>query len=97
MFQFGKGVLPEVGLQYLDSCGKVMEKQKETNVEQEVVINENIQAPVQKGQKLGEVKFKLDGEIVGTVDLVACDSIEKINFLSISKRIINRWFFLWRV
>lgn len=73
-----------------------MKKQNEINIEQEVVLNENIQAPISEGQKLGEVRFKLDGEIVGTTDLIAVEKVDKVTFFTMGRKICEKWFYLFR-
>ncbi|MCI8290671.1 MAG: D-alanyl-D-alanine carboxypeptidase [Clostridia bacterium] len=92
----GKGTEGTVALNYASTVGKVMNQKGELNVEQEVVINENIQAPIEEGQKLGEVVFKINGEVEGKTDLVASKTIEKITFLNMTKRVMDRWFCLFR-
>ncbi len=91
-----KGILSDVEISYKDSKGKMMKNNNDINVEQEVIINENIQAPIKKGQKLGEVNYKIDGEIVENVDLVANEDVEKINFFNMGKKILKKWFYLFR-
>lgn len=92
----GKGTESTVTLNYASTTGKVMNQKGELNVEQEVIINDNIQAPVEEGQVLGEVVFKIDGEVEGRTDLVASKSVEKITFLNMTKRVMDRWFCLFR-
>ena len=91
-----KGIVSEVNVRYLETTGKVMNKKDEINIEQEVIIDERVQAPITEGQKLGEVNFKLNGEVVGTATLVANESVDKINFLNKRKKILCKWFYLFR-
>ncbi len=44
-------------------------------INEEVVIENNIAAPVKKGQVLGQVKFIISGEEIGAVDLVAQEDV----------------------
>lgn len=92
----GKGTEDIVFLKYSSTTGKVMNQKGELNIEQEVVINNNIEAPIAEGQVLGEVIFKIDGEIVGKTDLISDKSVEKITFINMTKRILDRWFCLFR-
>lgn len=91
-----KGLSAEVGVKYLESTGKVMSKQEEMNIEQEVILDDTVQAPIVQGEKLGEVNFKINGEVVGNASLVATESVEKINFWNMGNKICNRWFYLFR-
>ena len=83
-------------LKYGSTTGKMMNQKENANVEQEVIISENIQAPISEGQVLGEVIFKMNGEPIANTSLVAGSSIEKLNFLNMSKKVIDKWFFLFR-
>ncbi len=91
-----KGVVSEVSVKYADTSGKIMNKKSEGNVEQEIIINDNISAPIEAGQVLGRVEFKVDGEAVASVDLVAENEVGKLNIFTMGKRILKKWFYLFR-
>ncbi len=94
--QIAKGLENEVSVKYLNNAGKVMEKKSDSNFEQEIIMNQNIVAPIKKGEILGRVNFKIDGEIVGYSDLVATKNIEKIGIFSMGNMILKKWFYLFR-
>lgn len=50
-------------------------------------INENIEAPVEKGEVLGHAKYVYNGELLGETDLVASNSVERDNLLFIIHKI----------
>lgn len=91
-----KGTEAEVAVKYSDSVGKVMKKKEDENVEQEVIINGDIIAPIQKGDVLGNVFYKVNGEEVASVELVADSSVEKLSFFNMGKRVVKKWFYLFR-
>lgn len=91
-----KGVVPDVTVKYADSTGKVMNKKNTGDVEQEVVLNENISAPIDEGQVLGRVNFRIDGEEVASVELVAENDVGKLNVFTMWKRVFKKWLFLFR-
>ena len=91
-----KGVVSEVSVKYADTSGKIMNKKSEGNVEQEIIINDNVSAPIEAGQVLGKVEFKVDGEAVASVDLVAENEVGKLNIFTMGKRILKKWFYLFR-
>ena len=74
----------------------ILEKGKEKDVEQLISINENINAPIKKGDKLGEVSFSLDGEVISKTNLISQEDVEKINIVSMAKNIYSKWFNLLR-
>lgn len=91
-----KGVVSEVSVKYADTSGKIMNKKSEENVEQEIIINDNVSAPIEAGQVLGKVEFRVDGEAVASVDLVAENDVAKLNIFTMGKRILKKWFYLFR-
>lgn len=91
-----KGVVSEVSVKYADTSGKIMNKKSEGNIEQEIIINDNVSAPIEAGQVLGKVEFRVDGEAVASVDLVAESEVGKLNIFTMGKRILKKWFYLFR-
>ncbi len=91
-----KGTEAEVTVKYSDSVGKVTKKKEDGNVEQEVIINGDIMAPIQKGDVLGNVFYRVNGEEVASVELVADSSVEKLSFFNMGKRVVKKWFYLFR-
>lgn len=91
-----KGVVSEVSVKYADTSGKIMNKKSEGNIEQEIIINDNVSAPIETGQVLGNVEFRVDGEVVASVDLVAENDVAKLNIFTMGKRILKKWFYLFR-
>lgn len=91
-----KGVVSDVSVKYADTSGKIMNKKSEGNVEQEIIINDNVSAPIEAGQVLGKVEFRVDGEAVASVDLVAESEVGKLNIFTMGKRILKKWFYLFR-
>lgn len=55
-----KGVEENLNLIVENDVGLLLKKGQDKDVEQTVELNENISAPIQEGQKLGEIVFKLE-------------------------------------
>ncbi|OPZ88751.1 MAG: D-alanyl-D-alanine carboxypeptidase DacF precursor [Firmicutes bacterium ADurb.Bin419] len=47
-------------------------------ITEDVNMNSNISAPIKKGSVLGSIEYKLEGESLGKVDLVASRDVEKL-------------------
>lgn len=60
----------------------VLIKQADLNkeIEPEIILKENIEAPIQKGDVLGKIKYSIEG-ITYEADLVASHEVKKNNFL----------------
>ena len=65
-----------------DDAGTLIEKGKEFQIFQEVTISDNISAPIKKGEKIGEVTFSLNGNILSSVNLIASSDVPQITFFS---------------
>lgn len=91
-----KGVRSKVDAILSDNAGTLIEKGKDKNMEQNLTLDDMITAPISAGQKLGEVSFSLNGQILSTVDIVAKNDVEKINLFTMSKKVIYSWIDLLR-
>lgn len=91
-----KGVTSNVDAVLESNAGTLIEKGRDKDVEQNLQIEENISAPITSGQKIGEISFSLDGEVLSTVNIVAKEGVEKINLFTMSKKVIYNWVNLLR-
>lgn len=55
-----KGTTSNIDLIFEKDIGTLLPKGQNKNIEQNILINENISAPIQAGQKLGEVTFSIN-------------------------------------
>lgn len=91
-----KGVNNHVDAILENSAGTLIEKGKENQVTQTVEINNNIEAPIKKGDIIGKVVFSLDGSELSSTNLVASSDVDKISLFTMSKKIIYSWVDLLR-
>ena len=91
-----KGSKKQIDIVLENASGALIEKGKDTNISQEIVLNENISAPILAGQKLGEAKFVLDGNVIASVNLVANSDVDKLGLFNMCKNVIYRWIDLLR-
>ena len=91
-----KGVKYHVEAILENSAGTLIEKGKENQVTQTVEINDNIEAPIKKGDVIGKVVFSLDDSELSSTNLVASCDVDKITLFSMSKKIIYSWVDLLR-
>ena len=66
------------------------------DITQEIKLDDTFTAPILEGQKLGEVEFSINGNVISTVNLVANKSSDKLSFGSIIKFVMNKWFNMLR-
>jgi len=73
-------------------CTILLEKAKAGAVTTQVNLPETVEAPVEAGQKLGEIIVCVDGEQVEHIDLVAANPVERLSVGSIFKRFLSALF-----
>ena len=86
-----KGVKKQVDIVLENNSGALVEKGKENQITQQIILDETISAPIIAGQKIGEAQFILDGKVLSTVNLVAKNDVEKLNLFNMAKRVIYSW------
>ena len=59
------------------------------NIEKEVIMQENIEAPVAVGDVLGYLVYRLDGQELGRVEIRAAQDVEKAGFF-------DYWIKIWK-
>ncbi len=91
-----KGVSSSVDAILSDNAGTLIEKGKDKNIEQNLILDDSISAPISSGQKLGEISFTLDGKLLSTVDIVAKNNVDRLNLFTMLKKVIYSWIDLLR-
>ena len=77
-------IMCEYPFSYLDIEGRDL-----SGITKEIRVQEKCKAPVEAGQVAGEVVYSLDGEWIGSVPLVYCESVPGANYLHSLKKIIS--------
>jgi len=91
-----KGVESQVNIVLEDDACVLIKKGDTGNITQNVVINENIQAPIKKGDVLGTIQYKTGDNIVLERKLVAQNDVEKTTLWNITKNLYKKWFNMCR-
>ncbi len=91
-----RGVSSSVDAVLENSCGALVKKGEDKNLEQNIILDDSISAPVSKGQKLGEVNYSINGEIVGSSNIIASDDIKKISLWNMTTSLYESWYKLIR-
>ena len=63
--------------------GATVEKENKDGVTYELVFEDNLQAPLEQGSKIGEAIFKCNGEEIGRMDIVSKESVDKGNIFRV--------------
>lgn len=65
-----------------------LSKKGEGGCESEIILDENVSAPVKKGQVIGSVVIKSDGNEVARINAVAQNDVEKLSYFNMVKMAI---------
>ncbi|EOD01076.1 D-alanyl-D-alanine carboxypeptidase family protein [Caldisalinibacter kiritimatiensis] len=84
-----KGKIDKLTIVIQDDLSILVKKGNNNNIEKEVVLPDYLNAPVEKGKKVGEIIVKINNQEVNRVNLVTTREVEKANFLDMLKKMIN--------
>lgn len=73
---------------YLDVTGQSL-----AGIEKRIELPESVEAPVKKGEKVGEAKYVLDGKEIGSVAILFKESMEKAVYKDYLKRVFVEYLF----
>ena len=71
------GVAQEKPFSYVDTTGADLK-----GIQRETEMEKSLKAPVKKGTKAGEAVYYLDGEKIGSVDILTTGSVKKMDYQS---------------
>lgn len=69
----------------------IVQKGKADKTETQIIIEEPLRAPVKKGQTIGKVLFKTDGEKAAECEVKAASAVDKLGFAEMYVRILKKW------
>lgn len=87
-----KGVEKTLNAVYSNNTSYTLSKGEESKIRQEVNIPDTISAPIEQGQKIGEVKYYIDDNLISSVDILSDRAVYKNTFIYMSGYIIKKWF-----
>ena len=82
---FTESITPETG-RILPITVKAGEESK---IEAEVEIATDVEAPVEKGQRIGCVTFKLDGKTIAEYPLTAKEEVRRLTLTEVMRRLLS--------
>ena len=77
-------------------AGILVKKTNTPEITQEIILNENINAPIKKDEILGTVHFYLNNELLDSVNLIAKNDVKKLSIISMYSKITENQFNLLR-
>lgn len=89
--QIKKGEKSTVEAIYPENISMLLKKGEKREITSEIFLDENITAPISKGQNIGSVIFKIEGTEIGRASVVAAETIEKVNPLKLMRNMLMKW------
>jgi len=87
-----KGIKTNIKGIFKDDVNLLLSRGQKDQITNTVKLQKEIVAPVEKGQKVGEIVYFVDGSEIGKADLVADETVEKASFIRLFFRMIKEWF-----
>ena len=72
--------------------GIITAKGYSNNIDQKLTLNDNISAPINEGDILGNIEYSVDNTTLTSSDIVAQTSVEKISIWNMISNIYYKWF-----
>lgn len=94
--QVNKGSANTVNAILENDAQILTKKGSDDSISTEIKLDDSINAPILEGQKLGEITYSINGNIVATTNLVADKEVSKLTFSNILKNVISNWFSIFR-
>ena len=64
------------------------------NIQSNVTLQDKIQAPINAGDRLGEIIYTLNGNEVGRVNIFAGESVERLSYVDLVLKIAKKMLLL---
>lgn len=91
-----KGIYSTINAIAENDCGITLAKGQDMNIEQQISIKEPLNAPISKNQIIGTVNYILNEKIIASSNLLSDTFVDKVNFFSMDKLLLNKWYSLLR-
>lgn len=87
-----KGMRDTVDAVVKEEVSFLLKKEDGKDWETKIELLPELDAPVKAGEKVGEVIYLINGETVGTADLVTAGAVEKADIQTMLERMLKLWF-----
>ena len=87
-----KGIQNTTNLALQEDANIILKKNESSNIEQNITLNDNICAPIKKGDVIGKITFSSNGNQLLEVNLVSDNNIEKNTLWNLTVSLYKKWF-----
>lgn len=86
------GNLDEIEVVSGDTLQVLTTKTQQDSISTVTQFDDNLEAPIKKGQKVGKMMAVINGKTVASVDVISAQDVEESGFLSRMWQRVTRWF-----
>ena len=86
------GTADQVQPQLARDCRLLLAKDAAGRITTQITLAQDVQAPVEQGQRLGEMTVLVDGVVQDAVPIVAAEAVPRLSFPGILSRLLQRMF-----
>lgn len=69
----------------------IVKKGNQDKVEVSITMDENLRAPIEVGQKVGEATLSIDGEALAVCDIKSLDEVKRMTVPAMYVKVFKRW------
>lgn len=91
-----KGIEHSVNAILETDSGILIKKGQDKNIEQQLEIPDTISAPIEQGEVLGTIVYRLNGEEIGNVNIISEKSVKRNSAFHMIEYVYAKWFSLLR-
>ncbi|MCI9177238.1 MAG: D-alanyl-D-alanine carboxypeptidase [Clostridia bacterium] len=91
-----KGVEQTVNAILETDSGILIEKGQDKNIEQQIEVLDALSSPIEQGQILGTVTYRLNNEEIGKINVIAQNEVSKNTVFNMIEYVYSKWFSLFR-
>ena len=91
-----KGVKNVISAVLEEDASLFIPKSKSSQVVQNISYNEKIMAPINEGDIIGTATYSVDDEVIKSINIVASETVKKLNLINMTTNLYERWFNLLR-
>ena len=91
-----KGIEKNVNVCLEKNVSILIKKGEDSNISQNIQINNNISAPIKQGDVLGSISYTLNGQELDKVNLISENDVAKSTIWNITTNLYQKWFNMLR-
>ena len=91
-FKVNNGLSPFVSGITLNDSSFIVNKKDKSLIEERITPNDELQAPVTKGQVVGKLEYILNDDVIGETDIVATMDVGSIPVASLPNKLLSKWY-----